>query len=689
MAIFNLENIQKRILNKKYKYIDLVRMLKIPKNQNFDFSKFLKSAVEKNKLFLTKDDEYFYLEKLGETVGKIKINNKGFGFVDDEDKSYFVPKKFLNNALNNDVVQISIFKEDSNDEKYMAIVDKVITRSDNFYYGYIVKNDVYFDFVSIDKKINGKFKWDKQYSLEENDVVKIKVIEATKYFYRISLVEKLGKIQDKFMDMKIAINSSEVPHSFSEKIRNYASTLPEEVSINDLKERIDLRHETIVTIDGKSTKDFDDAISIKKTQNNTFILGVHIADVSYYVNDEDIIDIEAKKRGTSIYLPHTVIPMLPFELSNGICSLNPNVDRLTITMECEIDKNGDNLWVKIYPSVINSKARLTYEEVNKYYKHGFNFEEKIINLLDNAKELSQIIRNKKNKQGYIDFAIQEPQLVLDENGNTIDILIKETGESEAMIEDFMVRANENVAEFLYKKKIPNIYRIHEAPSEEKINQLNNVLKILNINVKVKHSEKPIDFAKNINEIKKYQFDNFIKINFLRTMHKAFYSEKNIGHFGLASEFYSHFTSPIRRYPDLILHRIIREFIFNKNFEKKEYFKNILPKIAELNSASEQSAVELERNVFAIKSAEYYGKKINQEFKAQIVSIKKFGLFVELETSSSALIHVSTLPGENYEIDENELILKNAENTFRIGQYVFVLIESIDKQNGKINAILAT
>ncbi|WGI36716.1 ribonuclease R [Mesomycoplasma lagogenitalium] len=688
MKEYNIEKIQNFVLNKTTSFINIVKHFNIPLKENQNFSSFLKKNVNKNLLFQTKNSEYFYLPKIKTLIGQIKINPKGFGFVDEtEEISYFIPKNYTNNSLNGDTVEITIF-DDVKRSSQFAVVNKIVSRAENIYFGTIEENNGYFDFKPLDSKINGKFRWAEKYQLNNKDVVKVKIIEYKEPIFKIELLSKHGQIDEPYKDIEITIEKSSWSHVFSSEVLEYAKQIPQTIENENLENRVDLRNEIIVTIDGDDTKDFDDAISVKKTENGNFILAVHIADVSYYVKENDPIDEEAKLRGTSVYLADRVIPMLPFELSNGICSLNPNVDRFTLTMECEINSQGENEWVKFYPSIINSYQRLTYKEVNKFYNNEKQFDTNISNLLKNAYELTEIIRQYKKKQGFIDFEFDESKVVLDENGKTIDIVLRERNVSENMIEDFMVRANENIAEFMYKKKLPSIYRIHPVPEIEKIENLNSILKLLNINVKVPISENPVDFANAIEKVKEINFDNFIKINLLRTMQKAIYSDVNVGHFGLASEYYTHFTSPIRRYPDLIVHRLLREFVFLNKMDKLDYFKKELAEIAMQNSLSEQGALALEREVFAIKVAEFYENKINQEFDAQIVSVKKFGLFVELNTGASALIHISSLPGENYLVDDKELFLENQKHKFQVGQWVKIKIESTIKFEGKINATLS-
>ncbi|UWD34273.1 ribonuclease R [Mesomycoplasma molare] len=686
MKNFNIKEIQTLAQKNEINYLSLVKKLNIDRKFNKEFSIFLNEMLKKNLLFC-KNDFYFYKKEAIKIKGEFSLNNRGFGFIKTEnEESYFVPKFYTLNSLDGDIVEATCFQEENKEGLFCAI-NKILERSDKQYFGYIKVNNGFFDFTPFDSKIQSRFRWFKKYSFFPHEVVKVKIIEIKNNYIIIDLVDRFGDLNSPFKDIELAIEKSEVNHIFSKEVLEKAKQIPQDIKNENIENRVDLRNEVIVTIDGEDTKDFDDAISIKKTENGEFILSVHIADVSYYVKENDDVDLEARKRGTSVYLADRVIPMLPFELSTGICSLNPKVDRFTITMECQINSKGENTWVKFYPSIINSYKRLTYNQVNDFYEGKIDFDENINTLLNNAKELAEIIRKYKKGQGFIDFEFEESKVILDENGKTIDIVIRDRNTSENMIEDFMVRANENIAEFMSKKGLPFIYRIHPVPEAEKIDSFNHILKSLNIDVKIPYTDSPIIFANVMEKIKDINFDNFIKINLLRTMQKAIYSDKNIGHFGLASKFYTHFTSPIRRYPDLIVHRLLREFIFENKKENIDYFKNELEEISLKNSLSEQSAISLEREVLGIKIAEFYEDKINEEFDAQIVSIKKFGFFVEMKNGSSALVHVSTLPGIDYEMDENEIFLKNKDNVFKVGQWVKIKIESVSKFEGKINAIL--
>lgn len=523
-----------------------------------------------------------------------------------------------------------------------------------------------------------------------HDVVLGQMVSFKNNIIELNIIKKIANSNDPMAYVKALTVIRNEPEDFPQEVKDYLVKIPNSIADEKLNNRLDLRKELIVTIDGNDTKDFDDAINVKKNADGTYELGVHIADVSYYVKEDSSLDVEALKRGTSRYLVSGVIPMLPHKLSNGICSLNPNEDRFTLSAIMTIDKNGDTIDAKFYQSIIQSKYRLTYDRVNELYDKNQKFDDPKLNrMLYEAAELAKIIRNYKVKEGYIDFEIEEPEIVLDDKGKTIDVVVKPTGFSENLIEDFMVRTNEEVAKFLAKRKIPFIYRVHESPDSDKIDSFLSVLNVLGIKVNIDRNDiNPKSFQKIINKIKETRNDDFLKTVFLRTMQKAKYSPNNIGHFGLASEHYCHFTSPIRRYPDLVVHRILREIVFNNDKSKITHYKNILSNVAELNSNSEQEALQLERDTNDLKYAEFFKNKIGQTMKAQIISILRFGMFVQFDCKIEALVHISTLCDGDYEVNENFTELRSKQHTFKLGDQVEVVIAGADETNGKIDAVLA-
>ncbi|MBZ4218203.1 ribonuclease R [Mycoplasma tauri] len=702
---------QKNILdfikkNPNTTFNNLARKLKIPANSNKILTKALLSLMDQNLISNNKKDStYIALKKIKTIKGEFHIVGEGrFGFVDtgdilnNEKESYFVIGNDFNTAMNGDIVYANVYEPitTNNDAKKIAKITEIIERRCTNIVGVLDYSTGYVTFKPTEaahKNINFKIR-NMLPEARVLDVVVAKIIDYSNKFKEIDIIKKITNINDPMAYVKSLEVTRNVPEDFPTEVYDYVNkNIPDSIKNEDLSNRLDLRNELIVTIDGSSTKDFDDAINVKKIDENTYELGVHIADVAYYVKENTPLDEEALKRGTSIYLLDKVVPMLPFKLSNGICSLNPNEDRLTISAICKIDLNGNNISINVVPSVIRSKHRLTYERVNDFINKNKKFDNKELDeMLKNSYELSTILRNYKNKQGYIDFEIDEPDIELDKDGRVVDIKVKPSGESEKMIEDFMVRANEAVATWITQNKLPMMYRVHESPGDEKLDYFLNVLDLVGIKINLDRRKiSPVSFQKVIKQINEQRNDTFLKMLFLRTMQKAVYSPNNIGHFGLASDCYCHFTSPIRRYPDVIVHRILWEFLFKpKNNKNIEDFASKLDKIASMNSTSEQNAVQLERDVNDLKFAEYYKNKLHSEFDAQVFSITKFGMFVQFSNLTDALIHASNIGNGDFVSNEHGTILYSKENpkkNFKLGQKVRVVIINADETTGKVDCVL--
>ncbi|WP_022935255.1 ribonuclease R [Mesomycoplasma moatsii] len=676
---------------KRSSFLNIVKFLKIKAKDNQNFSKFLNELKNNGEIaYSRKNDDYFVPKLIGNFNSTLKINLKGskFCFVNLENKEIKV--LVFNDKLNllkDDEININVYK-DLDDDFYFGIPISVIKRKNEIIYAEIDEN---LELKPIYFSQNFIFKYDKSL-LKPRTFAKFKIEKYTKDILFLKLIKILSSIDKPYADIDLIVDYSNIEKDFNNLIIEETNKIPDEVeNVNDFN-RVDLTNQLIVTIDGEKTKDFDDAISVEKTSNNTYILGVHIADVAYYVKENSQIDLEARNRGTSIYLIDRVIPMLPEKLSNGICSLNPNVRRFTISVIAEIDVNGKILSKKLFPSMIESKYRLTYNQVanldqNEIIKNN----SKLYKMLIEAYELSEIIGKNKTAEGYIDFEIEEPIIELDKvTGKAIAIKSKERLSSEILIENFMVFANEVVSKMISDLKIPSIYRVHEAPDHEKIENLKSFIKILGIHdIRINQSDDPKVFQNMVNSLKKQRFDNLIKMALLRTMQKAKYSSYNIGHFGLASKYYSHFTSPIRRYPDLLLHRIIWEVLFKKNKKYSIDKESQIESIANNSSKLEIRAIDLERKVNDIKKAEFYSTLINQVKEAIIVSIQKFGMFIEFDDSTNSLVHISTIVADykDYEISNDlcQLILKN--KIYKIGQKVKAKILSVNKLEGKIDSII--
>ena len=686
----------------KVTFLDIAKGLNIKPFRNNELTKILQDLLTLNKIERNQFEKYYALTFVQKIENNISITTKRFGFLDFIDEkgekcSAFLPAISLSNILDNDLIEANIYsyKDENNKLFYKANILRIVKQNHKSIVGKIkIINNKYF-FDAIELQNNAHFKIINFHKIPsalnniEQLIFKFNIVGHDNKFVLIDFDKIICSTNDENYVLKQIIESNDINEEFPFEVIEESNNIPDEVLEHEIKERINLINLSTVTIDGLDTKDFDDAISCYKLDNNNYKLFIHIADVSYYVKENSAIDIEALHRGTSIYLPNKVIPMLPFKLSNGICSLNPNVIRACITLELEINKNGDNVSYQIYPSVIKSNYRLTYNDVNDLFENKNNtIPLDIKNNLFVARELAQILMNKKEAEGYIDFEIEEPKLII-EDSKIKDIIIKKEGESEKLIEAFMVRANETVATMMEKNKFPSIYRIHDKPSIEKLQELQELFKFSNINIFVPMDGSPKSFEMMVQKLKSINFDSYIKSFLLRTMQKAIYSAKNIGHFGLASKAYSHFTSPIRRYPDLLLHRLIRKYIFNKKYSESiydtEYSK--IDSIALQNSESEKNSMQVERDSVDYWKGKFFNQFINKTFQATAISIEKYGIFFNIEEyQTSVLVRFDNMNNNMLMISKYEASGNNI--TVKVGKKYNIIIDSIEIEKGKINAKLA-
>ncbi|VEU70165.1 ribonuclease R [Mycoplasmopsis glycophila] len=690
-------------------FLDIAKHFRISVRNNKDLTNVLSQLLKEYKIFKNNKDQY-YAPILKESItGVLNVSAKGaFGFVDydiDEEnktkKSVFVKNFNFNGAINGDTVYVNVYVNPKSKQQDLThgVVTQIIERGNDEIVGFIKQKNQNTYFVPVDERYKTI-----QYKIFQsvvptklNDLVVAKILKYEDKIILISIDRVITNEADPMVFVKSYLEQIKAPTDFPEILNNEINVIPSTIQNENIQNRKDLRNEMIVTIDGDDTKDFDDAITVSKLPNGNYFLGVYIADVSYYVQEGTEIDQEALNRGTSIYLVDRVIPMLPVELSNGICSLNPNEDRFVLGCEMEIDLNGNTVKTEVFEGIINSKFRLTYKQVDKYFETGQINEthsdkqelSKLKNMLNEARELSLILHNYKIKEGYVDFEIDEPKIKLNDDGSVKEIIINKRGFSEVLIEDFMVRANETVAKYLYDNKLPVLYRVHEKPDADKLENLKNSLSVIGLSMGDLNYKNitPQKFSELVEYVKANRNDDFVKLLFLRTMQKAIYSPDNIKHFGLASDFYCHFTSPIRRYPDLIIHRIIRNFILNKNLDKLEEFSNKLPIFGDLNTKSEQKAVQIERNVNDLKFAEYLKNQVGKTFKAQILSILNFGFFIEFDFKASGLVHRANLFDGEYQPNENLTKFISEKRTFTLGDFVEVVVIGVDLVEGKVDCVL--
>lgn len=506
------------------------------------------------------------------------------------------------------------------------------------------------------------------------------------------VIEVLGYGDEPGIDVLAVIKKYDLPLEFPEKVLRQAEQIPEEISEEELEGRLDLRKEKIVTIDGEDAKDLDDAVSVKRIPGG-YRLGVHIADVSYYVREDTPLDKEARKRGCSVYLVDRVIPMLPPKLSNGICSLNPRVPRLTMSVIIDFDENAKVKSYQITPSVIQTCERMTYTAVNKILEE--NDQETIKRydyLVEDFKlmeELAAKLNRKRFERGSLDFNFEEAKVILDENGRPVEIKKEHRGIGERIIEEFMLAANEVIAEHMYWLKVPFVYRVHEIPDMEKMYALQEFLHNLGYSIKGIKNIKPKALQQILEAVKGKPEERVVSTVLLRSLKRAHYSEENLGHFGLASHYYTHFTSPIRRYPDLVIHRILREQMEGGLTEERvEYLNESLGRIAKHSSERERIAEEAERETVELKMVEYMAEKVGEVFVGIISSVTPFGFFVELENTVEGLVHVSTLEDDFYRFDEKSITLRGerTKKVFRIGDRVRVKLARVNKDERQIDFI---
>ena len=652
----------------------------------------LKELVTEGVLHMSKNREYMLMSNTKSLkVGKLRINKNGNGFVECEPEDIFVHSNDLNGAINGDFVEVEI-KTRINDPEPEGYIRNILKRDLKNVVGEMVKDKKTLAFKPDDEKLNIAVKLTKE-SMKgcvEGHKVIISIIKEIGNRTFLGKVEKIiGHKNDPGVDILTIAAKHSIETEFSEDVKRELKNIPDEVCENDLIGRTDLTKEMIFTIDGDDTKDIDDAISVKRDGKN-YVLGVHIADVSNYVKVGSALYDSAFSRGTSSYLADTVIPMIPHQLSNGICSLNPEVIRLTISCVMTIDGNGKVISYDIFPSYIKSRKQMTYKNVNKILDENIIPEGygEFADTLKLMHELSKILRQEKINRGYIDFGIDEAKVIQDENGKAIDIVKRVQGTGEKLIEDFMIAANETVATHISNMDLPFIYRVHDLPNAEKIEDFSNLIKQMGYQIHTNLSKiTPVTMQKLLDEFR--DKDEFVILSdmLLRSMKKAIYSTNNIGHFGLASKNYTHFTSPIRRFPDLTVHRLLRTYLFENRIDMEtiNFNAKYLIDVADHSSETEVNSVEAEREVLDMKMAEYMESHIGEEYEGIISGVTNFGMFVELDNLIEGLVHISTLDGfYTYVPEMLSLISANKKNKYRIGDRVKIIVTNANKNQGIID-----
>lgn len=665
------------------------------------------SKMESKRELRFTDDGMLSLRKRQEQKDQITIqgifraNKAGFGFlfVDDNEEDMFIGRNDVGHAIDGDTVEVIVKKPADRlkgtaaeakvvniiDHAVKTVVGKVILDDEKpKYAGYI---------LSKNQKIQQKIYIKKEpIVLDGTEIIKVDIVKyPTKgHDYFVGNVRDIvGHQGDVGIDVLEVLESMDIVSAFPEDVLAEANAVPDAPSDKDLIGRVDLRNELTFTIDGADAKDLDDAVHIKRLDNGNFELGVHIADVSYYVTEGSALDREAVARGTSVYVTDRVVPMLPERLSNGICSLNPNVDRLTQSAIMEINPQGKVVDYQICQSVINTTYRMTYSDVNDMIAGDQERLAQYHAIAESVKQMAQlhqILEDMRERRGALNFDTSEAKIIVNDKGIPIDIVVRHRGIAERMIESFMLAANECVAEYFARHDLPFIYRIHEEPKAEKLQKFIDYASVFGIQIhgtasKITQAALQDFMAK----VEGQAGAEVLNMMLLRSMQQARYSEHNHGHYGLAAEYYTHFTSPIRRYPDLLVHRMIREYAKSTSPDQKDHFASVVPQLASSSSQLERRAIDAERVVEAMKKAEYMEEHVGEEFEGVVASVVKFGLFVELPNTIEGLIHVTTLP-EYYHYNERTMSLQGEKSgtVFKVGQPIRIKLVRADKETGDID-----
>lgn len=692
------------INNKNYvpmKGKEIAIMLNIPKSQRDDLREVLDELLDEGSIGISRKGKYIPVEDsniyiTGEFIG----NARGFGFVtvEGEEEDIFIPESYTNGAIHKDMVKVALLNDGKVKEgkRREGKIVKIVSHGIEEVVGTFQKSKN-FGFVLTD---NQKFTKDIFIPLERSKgaitghkvVVKITKYGSDKKNPEGIIKEIIGHINDPGTDILSIVKGYEIPTEFPQAVIKEVEKISDTIDESQVSGRLDLRDQMTITIDGEDAKDLDDAITLTK-KDDIFVLGVHIADVSNYVKEGSPLDIEALKRGTSVYLVDRVIPMIPHKLSNGICSLNEGQDRFALSCIMEVNNEGRVIGHRIAETVIKVNRRMTYtnvqkildrdEEILKEYKD-------IIDMCDDMKVLADILKHKRTKRGSIDFDFPESKIYLDKKGFPIDILPYDRNEATKIIEDFMLLANETVAEDYFWQEIPFLYRSHENPDPEKMMKLSLFINNFGYGIKTGNDVDgvhPKEVQKLLERIEGSPEEALISRLTLRSMKQAKYTVVSAGHFGLATKYYCHFTSPIRRYPDLQIHRIIKENLRGKISENRiKHYDKILVEVAELTSKTERRADDAERDTEKLKKMQYMSKRIGEVYEGVISGITNYGMYVELPNTVEGMIHVSTLKDDYYFYDEEryEMIGKDKGNIYKLGQKLKIKVTSTDKINRTID-----
>ena len=660
-------------------------------------------ALEQNgEIIKTRFETYGLPEKMGLVAGRFQLTSKGFGFVIPDNKGerpdVFIPPRALNGAMNNDRVLARV-NNDTHGKKPEGEILRIITHANNKVVG-IFHQTGDFAFVTPDDKRIGQDVYVMRRDFNNAKDGQKVVVEITEWPQEHrkaegKVTEVLGNIGDVGLEILSIIKQNDLPLEFPEEVLAASRKVPKTIKKTELAGRRDLRERTVVTVDGEDAKDLDDAVYVQQISADEYLLGVYIADVSYYVTEDSILDKEARERGTSVYLVDRVLPMLPERLSNGICSLNAGEDRLSMACEMHIDTKGTVLNYEIFPAVINVRHRLSYNIVRAMLAGDEDLCTKyadILPMVGKMDELRQILHDKRARRGAVDFDLPEQKVILDEKLHPIEIVQRVHGNAESIIEEFMLAANETVAQHMFNQHWPFIYRVHEIPAEEKMQDLAKLLANFNIKFKVSEETQPKEIQQAVRAVAGRPEERLITTVALRSMKQAVYQTENVGHFGLAAKYYTHFTSPIRRYPDLIVHRLLRQWLQTPKLKAAEVepLSDKLEIIADHSSIRERAAADAERATVELKKCEYMADHIGEEYDGVISGVTAFGMFVELENGVEGLVHISSLMDDYYEFYEERyaLVGTHTGHQYRLGDKVRIEVLQVNISDVSIDFIMA-
>jgi len=680
----------------------LIAEIPIEGPQLSEFWKSMQELEANGEIVRTRFSTFGLPEKMGLVVGRFQLTSKGFGFVIPDNKGerpdVFIPPRALAGAMNNDRVMARVESQLSGKKPEGEII-RIITRANNKVVGVFVKSGDFGFVVPDDKRIGQDIYIARKNFCgakpDQKVVVEITAWPEERKSAEGKIIEILGTLGDVGLEILSIIKQNDLPLEFPEEVINASKRIAKEIKAADLKGRRDSRALPLVTIDGEDAKDLDDAVYVRR-QGEDFLLGVYIADVSHYVKENALLDKEARERGTSVYLVDRVIPMLPERLSNGICSLNAGEDRLAMSCEMLIDRKGRIKAYEIFPSVIRVLYRLNYREVREILvnedRELMEKYDEVLPMLRDMEELCKYLRSKRTIRGAIDFDLPEQKVLLDEEGKPTEIVQRVRSISESIIEEFMLAANETVARHMSNQEWPFVYRVHDLPNEDKMTDLARLLNNFNVKLAVTEEIKPLEVQKALKQMEGRPEERLVSTVALRSLKQAVYQVDNIGHFGLAAEYYSHFTSPIRRYPDLIVHRLLRAWMQNPELSAKQRDKLEieLDDIATNSSIRERAAAEAERATVDLKKAEYMFNHTGEEFEGTISGVTAFGMFVELGNGVEGLVHISSLSDDYYEFQEQQysLIGAHKRKVYRLGDKVKIEVLQVNIAERNIDFIMA-